>query len=126
MSFILPFSNPNHTYYPTDYNRYCTNGRTVPGEKNVLIGSLYIAQYLVYLCLYAPSLIVIVITPQLLKHACYRLMLCIGLMDNCVGFVFTFMAGVFSLMGANYCDNNMELIVVGHIAHGKHKYLLSG
>src|SRR3954463_12373260 len=28
------------------------------------------------------------------------------------------MAGVFSLMGANYCDNTFSLILVGHLLHG--------
>uniref|UniRef100_A0A915ELI5 7TM GPCR serpentine receptor class x (Srx) domain-containing protein n=1 Tax=Ditylenchus dipsaci TaxID=166011 RepID=A0A915ELI5_9BILA len=44
-------------------------------------------------------------------------MFMIGLWDNVVGFVFTFLGGIFSFMGANYCDHNQLLNLVGHIAH---------
>ena len=45
-------------------------------------------------------------------------MFCIGILDNMVGLMFTFWAGLFSIRGASYCSDNFEMIVIGHIAHG--------
>jgi len=44
--------------YPDYRWLYCTNGHWIPGEKNVLIGSLYIAVYFLFLSLYIHSLLV--------------------------------------------------------------------
>ncbi|KAI1699750.1 serpentine type 7TM GPCR chemoreceptor srt domain-containing protein [Ditylenchus destructor] len=106
--------NWNFTSY---YDVYCTNGATVPGERNILIGVIYIAIYLFFMSLYIPSLIVIW-RSSLFQYACYKLMFCIGVFDLIGGFLYTFVNGIFSLIGANYCDNNILLIVVGHAAHG--------
>jgi len=46
-------------------------------------------------------------------------MFVVGVLDNCVGFFASFTAGVLSVVGANYCDNTMALIVVGHAFHGE-------
>ncbi|KAI1731226.1 serpentine type 7TM GPCR chemoreceptor srt domain-containing protein [Ditylenchus destructor] len=40
-----------------------------------------------------------------------------GIVDNISGFVFTFMAGVMSIAGMNYCDNNAFILFMGHICH---------
>ncbi|KAI1691508.1 serpentine type 7TM GPCR chemoreceptor srt domain-containing protein [Ditylenchus destructor] len=106
--------NWNFTSY---YDVYCTNGATVPGERNILIGVIYIAIYLFFMSLYIPSLIVIW-RSSLFQYACYKLMFSIGVFDLMGGFLCAFVAGIFSLIGANYCDNNMLMIVVGHAAHG--------
>lgn len=103
--------------YPTLYELYCVGGYTIPGKQNYPAGVTYILEYLFYLVLYIPSLIVIG-RPPLFQHSCYKLMFAVGIMDNCIGFFTTFLAGVFSMVGANYCDNNRVLIVVGHIVHG--------
>ncbi|KAI1717451.1 serpentine type 7TM GPCR chemoreceptor srt domain-containing protein [Ditylenchus destructor] len=102
--------------YTSYYDVYCTNGVTIPGERNLLMGSFYVAEYFVYLCLYIPSLIVIR-RSYLFQHACYKLMFCIGIFDLMGGFIYAFLAGVFSLTGANYCDNNYLIILAGHGAH---------
>ncbi|KAI1709737.1 serpentine type 7TM GPCR chemoreceptor srt domain-containing protein [Ditylenchus destructor] len=105
--------NWNYTSY---YDVYCTNGVTIPGERNLLMGSFYVAEYFVYLCLYIPSLVVIR-RSYLFQHACYKLMFCIGIFDLMGGFIYAFLAGIFSLTGANYCDNNYVIILAGHGAH---------
>lgn len=116
------FTN-NWTQLPTweygDYRwLYCSGGYRIPGERNYPIGVFYIAQYFLYLAIYAPALVVIA-RPPLIQHSCYKLMLAIGVLDNVFGLVFsTFMAGVLSLMGANYCDNTRLLIYVAHVGHG--------
>jgi len=94
--------------YPDYRWLYCTDGHWIPGEKNVLIGSIYIVQYLFFLALYIPSLLVIS-RPAFLKHSCYKMMLVVGLMDIYNGFFVGLWAGIFSIMGANYCDNTMLL-----------------
>ncbi|KAI1733207.1 serpentine type 7TM GPCR chemoreceptor srt domain-containing protein [Ditylenchus destructor] len=104
----------NYTNY---YDVYCTNGSTVPGEKNYLIGTIYIIEYLIYVSLYVPSLIVIW-RSHLFQHACYKLMFCIGIFDCMGGFIYAFFAGILSIMGANYCDNNFIIILSGHALHG--------
>ncbi|KAI1692369.1 serpentine type 7TM GPCR chemoreceptor srt domain-containing protein [Ditylenchus destructor] len=104
----------NYTSY---YDVYCTNGATVAGEKNILAGVIYISIYLVFVCLYIPSLIVIK-RSALFEHACYKLMFSIGVFDLLGGFQYSFIPGIFSIMGANYCDNNKLFIVCGHLAHG--------
>ncbi|KAI1697146.1 serpentine type 7TM GPCR chemoreceptor srt domain-containing protein [Ditylenchus destructor] len=106
--------NWNFTSY---YDVYCTNGVTIPGEQNVLIGVFYIGIYLFFMSLYIPSLIVIRRSP-LFQYACYKLMFSIGVFDLIGGFMYAFIAGILSIMGANYCDHNMLMIVVGHLAHG--------
>ncbi|KAI1697084.1 serpentine type 7TM GPCR chemoreceptor srt domain-containing protein [Ditylenchus destructor] len=110
--------NWNFTSY---YDVYCTNGATVPGERNILIGVIYIAIYLFFMILYIPLLIVIW-RSALFEHACYKLMFSIGVFDLMGGFLYAFLNGIFSLIGANYCDNNMLLIIVGHVTHGKYSY----
>jgi hypothetical protein len=77
---------------------YCTDDVTIPGEQNFFIGGFYICLYLFFLLLYIPSLIVIS-RPPLINHAAYKLMLAVGLMDNVVGFFFTFLAGVYTCIG---------------------------
>ncbi|KAI1717452.1 serpentine type 7TM GPCR chemoreceptor srt domain-containing protein [Ditylenchus destructor] len=118
---IPPFINDFRRWptwnYTSYYDVYCTNGMTVPGERQLLMGSIYIIQYLIFFCLYIPSLIVIR-RSYLFQHACYKLMFAIGVFDLFGGFIYTFLAGIFSLMGANYCDNNMILIIAGHGVHG--------
>uniref|UniRef100_A0A915EBT0 Uncharacterized protein n=1 Tax=Ditylenchus dipsaci TaxID=166011 RepID=A0A915EBT0_9BILA len=118
---------------------------TLYPAKELLDWHFLCGQYLLYLCMYIPSLIVIS-RPALFQHACYKIMFMIGLWacqpvqgtrpclsssssyyedeyeqlkneDNVLGFVFTFLGGVFSFMGANYCDHNQLLNIVGHIAH---------
>ncbi len=97
------------TYFYPDYQwLYCTNGHWIPGERNLIIGSIYIAEYIFFLALYFPALLVIS-SPGLLCHSCYKMMLAIGLLDIYNGFFVGFFAGLFSIMGANYCDNTMLL-----------------
>jgi Serpentine type 7TM GPCR chemoreceptor Srt len=116
------FSN-NFTQWPSwsyeDYRWvYCDQGYTIPGKRNLLIGSIYMAQYFLYLLFYAPALCVIA-QPPLIHQASYKIMLCLGVVDNAFGLACaTFMAGVLSMMGANYCDNTRLLIYVGHVGHG--------
>lgn len=102
--------------YPDYTHAYCRAGYRVTGSQNIPIGVFYVAQYLIYLAIYLPSLIVIA-RPPLSRHACYKLMLSVGVADNVFGFFGTFMAGVFSLMGANYCDNPTLLKFFGHVVH---------
>lgn len=104
--------------YPSLHDVYCTADYRITGERNYLIGAVYIAHYLLYLSLYIPSLVVIS-RPPLAQHACYKLMLAVGVLDNCVGFFDGLTAGVLSIVGANYCDHTMALIVIGHAFHGK-------
>ena len=75
----------------------------------MLIGTIYIVQYLFFLSLYIPTLLVMA-SPSFLKHSCYKMMLAVGLMDIYNGFYVGLFAGVFSIMGSNYCDNTMLLI----------------
>src|SRR6185437_6476111 len=72
---------PNYAYI------YCTDGYDIPGERNVLIGTIYIVQYLFYLVLYTPTLIVMARRP-LINYACYKLMFVVGVGDNVGGFIF--------------------------------------
>jgi len=80
---------------------YCVDDVTIPGEKNTIIGSFYICIFLFFLMLYIPSLMVIS-RPPLIDHAAYKLMFALGVMDNVVGFFFTFLAGVFTIIGMGY------------------------
>lgn len=79
----IPPPRNNFNAYPSlikfdnYYDSYCTNGVTVLSEKNVLIGSFYIFEYLFYLSLYIPILIVIRRSP-LYQHTSYKLMFAIG------------------------------------------------
>ncbi len=106
--------------YPSLYEVYCTRGYTIPGERHPLIGTFFIMHYVLYVLIYVPSLVVIGSRP-LIEHSCYKIMFAIGLLDIGTGAFSTLGAGIFSLMGANYCDNTRLLIIVGHIAHGKGK-----
>ncbi|KAI1697729.1 serpentine type 7TM GPCR chemoreceptor srt domain-containing protein [Ditylenchus destructor] len=105
----IPPPRNNFNAYPSlikfdnYYDSYCTNGVTVLSEKNVLIGSFYIFEYLFYLSLYIPILIVIRRSP-LYQHTSYKLMFAIGIADNICGLVFTFSASVMSIKGINYCE----------------------
>ena len=115
--------------YPDYRWLYCTNGHWVPGERNPLIGGIYIAEYLLFLSLYVPSLLVMA-SPAFLKHSCYKMMLAVGLMDIYNGFFVGFCAGVFSIMGANYCDNTLLLtggwlVRVGDITNRHYQLCLS-
>ncbi|KAI1731225.1 serpentine type 7TM GPCR chemoreceptor srt domain-containing protein [Ditylenchus destructor] len=102
--------------YDNHYDRYCTNGMTVLWKQNVLVGSIYCLTYLFYMSIYVPVLIVIR-RSNLYQHTSYKLMFGIGIVDNINGFVFTFMAGVMSITGINYCDNNAFLTFMGHLCH---------
>ncbi|KAI1698422.1 serpentine type 7TM GPCR chemoreceptor srt domain-containing protein [Ditylenchus destructor] len=119
----IPPPRNNFNAYPSlikfdnYYDSYCTNGVTVLSEKNVLIGSFYIFEYLFYLSLYIPILIVIRRSP-LYQHTSYKLMFAIGITDNICGLVFTFSAGVMSINGINYCDHNEFMLFISHICHG--------
>jgi hypothetical protein len=104
--------------YPSLYEVYCTRGYTIPGERHPLIGTFFITQYALYVLIYIPSLVVIGSRP-LIEHSCYKIMFAIGLLDITVGAFSTLGAGIFSLMGANYCDNTRLLIVAGHLLHCK-------
>jgi len=77
---------------------YCVDNVTIAGEQNRLIGGFYIFLYCLFLILYIPSLIVIS-RPPLIGHATYKLMLSVGIMDNVVGFFFTFLAGIYTCIG---------------------------
>jgi len=96
---------------------YCVDDVTIAGEQSYLIGGFYIFLYCFFLMLSIPSLIVIS-RPPLINHAAYKLMLSVGIMDNVVGFFFTFLAGVYTYIGTNYCDNTYLLIINRHLAHG--------
>ncbi|KAI1718325.1 serpentine type 7TM GPCR chemoreceptor srt domain-containing protein [Ditylenchus destructor] len=104
--------------YDSYYDTYCTNGLTVLSAKNVVIGSLYILAYLFFFSIYAPVLIVIRRSQHLYQYTSYKLMFGIGIVDNISGFVFTFMAGVMSITGINYCDNNAFVVFMGRVFHG--------
>src|SRR3954470_16685251 len=58
--------------YPTLHDVYCVDF-TIRGERNVAMGVFFICEYLFYLALYIPSLIVIGRQP-LIEHSCYKLM----------------------------------------------------
>ncbi|KAI1696883.1 serpentine type 7TM GPCR chemoreceptor srt domain-containing protein [Ditylenchus destructor] len=73
--------------------------------------------YIFFMSLYIPSLIVIQKSP-LFQHACYKLMFSIGIFDLMGDFLYSFIPEILSIMGANYCDHNMLIIAVGHMAHG--------
>lgn len=90
-----PWAYPNFTHV------YCTDEYRITGERNYLVGSLYITQYLLYVMVYVPTLIVIA-RPPLIRHACYKLMLIVGVLDNMFGFYTTFVAGIYQLIGG--CD----------------------
>ncbi len=60
------------------------------------------------MALYFPTLLVIS-SPGLLRYSCYKLMLAVGLIDIYNSFFVCFFAGIFSILGANYCDNTMLL-----------------
>lgn len=93
------FTWPYLTFHFHDYRYvYCVDDVSIEGEQSFLIGGLYILLYLFFLMIYVPSLIVIS-RPPLIEHAAYKLMLAVGVMDNIVGFFFTFLAGVYTCMG---------------------------
>ena len=66
--------------YPDYRWLYCTDGHWVSGKRNVLIGGIYIAEYFFCLTVYAPFLLEMA-TPDFLQHACYKLLLAVGLMN---------------------------------------------
>jgi len=82
------------------------------------MAAFFIGQYLLYLAIYVPSLVVIASRP-LIRHSCYKMMLAVGVLDIVIGFFATFLAGVLSATGANYCDNTLRLVVLGHVVHCK-------
>ena len=77
---------------------YCTHGYSIPGERNILVGVIYIAEYIFFTSLYIPSLIVIA-RSHLFNQPAFKLMFAMGVVDNIGEFFFTFVAGVLSLMG---------------------------
>jgi hypothetical protein len=106
--------------YPSLYEVYCTRGYTIPGERHPLIGTFFIMHYVLYVLIYVPSLVVIGSRP-LIEHSCYKIMFAMGMLDISLGMFSTLGAGIFSLMGANYCDNTRLLTIVGHMVHSKGK-----
>ncbi|KAI1693716.1 serpentine type 7TM GPCR chemoreceptor srt domain-containing protein [Ditylenchus destructor] len=44
-------------------------------------------------------------------------MFAIGIVENLAGFNMTFMAGVMSILGINYCDHNKFMIIFSHCTH---------
>jgi len=89
---LSPADYPNYTHI------YCTGNYTIAGKRNYWAGAYFIFQYLFYLTFYIPTLIVIARKP-LINHACYKIMLAVGVIDNMFGFYVTFVAGIFSIMG---------------------------
>lgn len=112
------FSSLSTWNYPTLYDVYCVGGSHIHAERNVPMGVFFLAEYLFYLALYLPSLVVMS-RRSLLQHSCYKLMLAVGVQENVLGFFATFMAGVLSIAGTGYCENTMLLTVNGHLAHGE-------
>ncbi len=101
-----PASTPSH----------CV-GYTIPGERNYLVGSIYIAQYLFYPALYGPSLIVISLPtthrPRLLQADAVNRR--VGQLRR----LLRHLHGRCALLswGRSHRDNTMLLIVVGHLVH---------
>jgi len=89
---------PRFWPYPDYRHIYCVGNYTIAGKRDYIQGALFIFQYLFYLAIYVPTLIVISRRP-LIDHACYKLMFAIGVVDNCFGAYVTFTAGIFSIMG---------------------------
>lgn len=89
---------PWNLTYPDFRHIYCTPEYSVRGERKYLAGALFIAEYLFYLSIYVPIMIVIARKP-LIQHACYKFMLAVAVFDNIVGFFCTFLAGIYCIVG---------------------------
>ncbi|KAI1698214.1 serpentine type 7TM GPCR chemoreceptor srt domain-containing protein [Ditylenchus destructor] len=119
----IPAPRNNFNRFPTlwnydnYYDAYCTNGSTVLSDKNIFVGTVYVFVYLFFASIYTPVLIVMYRSNSLFQHTSYKLMFGIGIIDIVSGFVFNFMAGVMSITGMNYCDNNTFMILIGYIGH---------
>lgn len=94
-NFSLDFLNWN---YGDWYEEYCTRGYSIPGERNIYIGIIYLTEYFIFTALYIPSLIVIA-RSHLFKHSAYKLMFAMGIFDNIGGFFFEGVTGVLSIIG---------------------------
>ncbi|CAJ0949647.1 unnamed protein product, partial [Mesorhabditis belari] len=78
------------------------NQLQVKHEKHPIVGTIYILLGFFFQVLYLLALSVIG-TKDLLKHSCYKMMLCLGLFDFVCMIFSAQVSGYFYLVGAEYC-----------------------
>uniref|UniRef100_A0A1I7Z605 G protein-coupled receptor n=2 Tax=Steinernema glaseri TaxID=37863 RepID=A0A1I7Z605_9BILA len=62
---------------------------------------------------YIPCFIAMVLTPHLRRHSCYKLMICLAVVDILVVPLNAILSGIFLLLGVTYCSCPTFMYVIG-------------
>lgn len=77
--------------------------------RNVPLGGAYISYSILALLLYTPCLIAMLNRP-LIKHASYKLMAVIGILDCMTIVLCSLMSGIWSMIGIAYCCQQLRIL----------------
>ncbi|KAK0395089.1 hypothetical protein QR680_001111 [Steinernema hermaphroditum] len=102
--------------YPSIYN--CTSFLAtvvVPPIqlREIIIGTAYIVLGSIYEICYIPCFIAMILTPGLRRHSCYKIMICLAVVDILVVPLNAIISGVFLLLGVTFCSCPTFMYIIG-------------